>query len=483
MTAGTSGVGLDRLPRPLDHRSVLERRDADRLDPDSGDEVQCDPHLVDSLGTVPWLPACRRRPPRAGWHTLLQPWAIVDPYWPAPNPFVAGGGIGYRFHNATLLMPVLPTTPPLPAGELFCAGQRWTADGRLSFAGGTRVYPWAGPAFPANVPPNNTGNASLYEGAKLVYQWDPTTSGGNPFGQWFRMADLEVERWYPTVSTDGSMSDRMLILGGTDWDGVSPPPMMELNTYESYRTTFGWPVPLATFEVKTAIPTPAPTARQYNGQTFFIPPPFGPVTAPYFTDYPRVHALGVLDPISGGQTALRQFMSGWWGQGFRWAHDPTTNPTYYVDVGQEVVQSRINYCTNMLMPGPAGQITTRIARIGGARFVATGGGATNRVETVLAGAGPAFWSSGTVNDVPDMLFARNEANVVILPTGALFAVGGDNAAGTPQSTPEVLAEGASTWRVVATPAAPASPRNYHACAVLMPDARVFVCGADARTSD
>jgi hypothetical protein len=65
-----------------------------------------------------------------------QPWSIVNPYWPSPNPNLWPGQTTpqYRFHNGLLQMPT-------GQGELFCAGQCWMADGRLLVAGGTNSYP------------------------------------------------------------------------------------------------------------------------------------------------------------------------------------------------------------------------------------------------------------------------------------------------------------------------------------------------------
>lgn len=108
---------------------------------------------------------------RAYGTRAYQPWAIVNPYWPKPNPFVAsmpGGGNGFRFYNAALQMPVDPATGQV-LGELFCAGHRWTSDGRLFLAGGTRVYPPVDPGNPGNgVPAVNTGMPEMWEGAKFV---------------------------------------------------------------------------------------------------------------------------------------------------------------------------------------------------------------------------------------------------------------------------------------------------------------------------
>jgi len=65
-----------------------------------------------------------------------QPWSIVNPYWPQPNPNFWPGmpAVQYRFHNSLLMT-------PQGEGDLFCAGHCWMADGRLAVAGGTKQYP------------------------------------------------------------------------------------------------------------------------------------------------------------------------------------------------------------------------------------------------------------------------------------------------------------------------------------------------------
>jgi hypothetical protein len=401
-----------------------------------------------------------------GNHTLIgtrayQPWSIVNPYFPGPNPFVAGGGSAYRFHNATLQMPA-------GEGELFCNGQRWMADGRLFAAGGTRVYPFAATINGVDYPPVNTGMPEMWEGAKLVYQWDATPTASDPFGKWYRMADLEVERWYPTVATEGTSADRALIVGGTDFDGVSMP---VVNNYESYRVAYNaQPTPsVLIVELKPGATPPPPSARRYLGPSL--------AGGARFTDYPRLHALGQLDPISTG-SAPRWFLSGMWGQGIRWAHDPDTNPSYAFDLGQEIVPSFLAYGTSLLYPAGIGAAPSLVVRIGGGRVVSGPGAPTNRVESATIGVPPSTWSSGTPNDIQDMIHARYLGNVVILPTGDMFAVGGTDGANS-VLVPEILRANGQ-WEAMA---AHNSPRNYHSCAVLLPDARVLVCGGEGRYSD
>lgn len=387
-----------------------------------------------------------------------QPCAIVNPYYPSPNPFVPGAGIGSKFHNWLLEVPLDPSGQPM--GELFCAGQRWLSDGRLFVAGGTKRYPI------------QLGGADRWEGAKFVWQWDPTPTAGNPFGTWFRMVDMEVERWYPTVSTDGTTAERTMVFGGTHWNGTA---QAEVNTYESFRSVFGAYPPMAAFEQKTVPPIPPPTARQYPGPSILTP-----VGTYGFFEYPRIHALGVFDPIAGG-SARRMLQSGYAGQAVHWGHDPNNNPNYQLNVGQEITNSAILHVTNILYPAAVGALPSLVLRIGGLRVV-PGGGVTSRVESATVNeVAPATstWSSGTPNDIPDMVFARSVANVVILPNRELFAVGGIDEYGAMNYVPEILRVGQG-WKEMAPHS---SPRGYHSCPVLLPDGRVFVCGGEARSSD
>lgn len=82
-----------------------------------------------------------------------------------------------------------------------------------------------------------------------------------------------------------------------------------------------------------------------------------------------------------------------------------------------------------------------------------------------------------------MATKRYHGNVVILPTGDLFAIGGrwSLAHGTLSPfnfTPELLTS--SGWMPMANHD---GPRDYHSTAILLPDARVLVGGGEHRTKD
>lgn len=224
---------------------------------------------------------------------------------------------------------------------------------------------------------------------------------------------------------------------------------------------------------------PPPSARQYWGP---VVPVLG---SPAFGDYPRLHALGILDSISGGNTAPRLFVSGFLAWGIRWAHDAAVDPSFGAspfgqgyELGQFPANSdyNVDYGTSLLLPSPIGGLSTKVARIGGRRAQGSNPPESNLVETVNIHSMPSAWQSGS-GTIPSMLHRRHFGNVVILPNGNLFAVGGQSGPGAYNLIPEL-------WNGVSwLPMAPhAGARDYHAAAILLPDARVLVCGGEARAA-
>ena len=410
----------------------------------------------------------------------FQPWSIVNPYWPALNPNLWPGqsATQYRFHNATEAMPP-------GEGELFCAGQCWMPDGRLLVAGGTKLYPV------------NIGVPGMFEGAKFVYQWDPVAQTNNPFGKWYQMADLETERWYPTVTYEGTQDHRAIVIGGTNYVPGDPASMAAVNSYEVVRVAVNAQNPPRLqfpndFDRKSApsqptwpAPLPPPSDRQYWGPVVPLPG----YNLDGFGDYPRIHALGIHDqilpiPTSGPLTAPRLFVSGFLTWGIRWSHDWRADQAFSFTRGFDIGQMPIPgsdgyavYATSLLLPGAIGAISNTVGRFGGYRFPVTNF-PSDLVETVNVNASPTWWQSGPTA-FPKMLYNRHFGNVVMLPTGELFAVGGKDTPTTFGLIPELFV-GGTTWVAMAPHA---SPRGYHSAAILLPDGRVLVCGGEGCTVD
>ena len=368
-----------------------------------------------------------------------QPWSIVNPSW---QPF----GPGYRFHNGILLMPT--DAQGVVLGELFCAGQCWMPDGRLLVAGGTRRYP---------------SGSQGWGGSKLVYQWDPDDQNGLFGSTWTKQSDLYVERWYPTVLYDATDFWRAIIAGGTDSSGSAP--MQPRNSYESGRINFAATPPSITYEQHAT----APDVRLYLG------PPTSPSLPLLFTNYPYLHVLTDGAIFNSGDNA----------QAFRWQHNPSAQqPAYFYDTGYFTPPTEVFLRATSVMYPNVGGVYNRIMRLGGARF----GSASDAVDIALALTPGSFWLSGT-SGVFKLTAKRYQGNTVILPNGQLFAVGGSNTvtgcpgATGPKPCPEVSSELLVNHQAWVPMAPPDGPRDYHACAVLLPDGRVFVSGGERRTWD
>ncbi|MGE3174756.1 MAG: galactose oxidase-like domain-containing protein [Planctomycetota bacterium] len=351
-----------------------------------------------------------------------QRWSIVDPTW-AP-------GCGRpRFRNFFLSMPQAAQT-----GDLFCAGHAWLRDGRLFVAGGTALYP-LGPQG--------------YFGAALCYQFAPDVydPANGDHGSWYREPDLATTRWYPTVTVNAD--DSVTIAGGSDNGAYH-------GDYEQYRRSgvgASWgqsPPPPMVFDQRTQ---GGGNPRVYAGP----PAPSG------FGDYPRLHLL------SSGEL----FCSGWFRRGVKWRHTPDQQPVYDFSAGDGSTSPTVSYASSILDPRQGGG-DDRILRIGGSSF----GISRYDVDHVQASV-PGPWQS---YGAPFRLnHVRWMQNAVILPDAKVFVVGGFDDGqnpGHPTLTPELLAP--QGW-VDVPPHTGA--RGYHSCAVLLPDGRVFVGGADTRSFD
>lgn len=220
----------------------------------------------------------------------------------------------------------------------------------------------------------------MFEGAKFVYQWDPVAQPNNPFGNWYQMANLETERWYPTVTYEGTQDHRAIVIGGTNYIDGDPQFMAAVNSYEVVRIVFNSPNPPRLqfpngFDHKLAAsqPTwpagfqiPPASDRQYWGPVI----PLSGYNLEGFGDYPRIHALGIHDnliptPVTGPTTAPRLFVSGFLTWGIRWAHDFRADPAFSFATGFDIGQmppgsdGYAAYTTSLLLPAAIGGISTR----------------------------------------------------------------------------------------------------------------------------
>jgi len=350
-----------------------------------------------------------------------QRWTIVDPTW---TP-----GCGRtRFRNFFLAMPQSAQT-----GDLFCSGHCWGRDGRLFVAGGTAMYP---------VPP------TYFLGASLCYQFAPDLfdAQNGDFGLWQRETDLASVRWYPWAMVSGD--DSFLVAGGSD---NSQP----FNHYEVYRQ------PQAYHNPPTALTYDQRTIGTGNMRLYS-----GPAWPGGMHEYVRIHLL----------TTGEHFASGPYRRGYKWVHTPDNDPVYDFSSGGGPTDPTITYGSHIIDPRSGGQ-DNRITRIGGSSYGIT----LYDVQSCSADqSGPAGdWQSAPGQY--HLSHPRWMANAVVLPSAEVFMVGGFadiGNPGTPELTPELLTS--NGW--IDQPQQDGS-RGYHSTAMLLPDGRVMVAGADLRSHD
>jgi len=347
--------------------------------------------------------------PTASWS---QRWAILDLSVPgAPG-----------FQNAELALPV-------NAGDLFCAGLAWTGDGDLLLAGGTERYIGDGLVQHGG-----------FHGGKLAYLWHPEPGA---MGNWERLPDLYVDRWYPTVVR--LASGRMMVAGGLQ-DVARP----MINDYE----VFDLPQDLT------------PHLRRFR------PRYAGPaLPASPFLIYPRLHRLQTGEVFQAGMGGASARM------------DPEAAPGVWIFTNQGTWFAR-TYVASVTVPAPPGrpdEVLILGGQIPNASLLVTD--SVESCRPTAAGSPDWNWTPR-----PPLLRPRVDANAVVLPDRSVLVIGGRSTEILPPQPedwvrePELLVEPwAGTERRLLPPMA--SPRTYHSTALLLPDGRVLSGGGDTATWD
>ncbi len=421
----------------------------------------------------------------------FQAWAIVDPSPPTPTSI--------QFENYFLPIEQINSNVPgfvdqvaEPDGvpNLFCAGHAWTPYGDLVVAGGTRFSPTSGvlggeltyvfnPAEFSAPFPGQT--ASLYAGA---------------VGHWVQGPALEHGRWYPTVTQTARLprvvalvpggGEVMIAAGGTrQLNNPSPTFNHTWNSYEALRI-FG---PSA-FNVhglfKDSTGTPSAPIYVWPGPGTTTPAPL--VEIDWLHEYARLHVL----------STGRLFFSGYAERGAVLDHD---NPGTWVKTIAQPAGYGTGYSSNwnhvrhdgssVLLPNNGG-LVDMVMRLCGSDEVPAPTNTALATATTEVSVAAGHWIANArlpaTDGAPDG--GRVFTNVVTLPTGALFLVGGENIeyTTTPPTptvrsmyTPLLFVDG--KWRIDAPNPARAVPRGYHATAVLLDDGRLLIGGGNTRNVD
>jgi len=233
--------------------------------------------------------------------------------------------------------------------------------------------------------------------------------------RWTRQPDTVKGRYYPTSTRlpDG----RVVITAGTELDGVTRNPDVEVYT--------------------------PPAAGTNVGTLRVVGPPHATTTYPHQMVMPN----GSMLQVSGNGAFLL---------------DPTTWD--WSKLPRMPAKAGAGSAHLMLPGGPAG--STRVMVVGGL----VGGVAQTSAETFDLSHRAAGWSLG-----PAMPTARSHMNLVQVPDGSAYGIGG-NAAGLrnlPETTTMHYNPTTGRW---ANMAVQSVRRAYHSTAVLLPDGRIMSAG-------
>jgi len=255
---------------------------------------------VHPLGLPPTVPQIPAQPSGQSY----QAYAIIDP---ADAPV---SGIRYRNYLVPIGTPLSGVTYPLRAKNLFCSGHAWSPYGDLIVAGGTDfVFDAQGAIVFAGGTLNYVFNPKLpcfWPGTSFAYH--PTAGSVTHAGMWQRGPDLQVPRWYPTVTMSHGLlretqvlpagtapdKERAVIFGGSE----DVPPLAQdraNSTYEalvvlgeaaqgpgnSNLVVDQYPGQLLSF-----LPTMAQQGKVWDGPVFT-----GTVNTDWLYEYPRVFLL------------------------------------------------------------------------------------------------------------------------------------------------------------------------------------------------
>lgn len=375
----------------------------------------------------------------------FQSWSIIDC---SQNP------TGYKFQNYLLpLGPyVLTPSPPTIDNELvmtpnlFCAGHTWTKNGDLVVAGGMLWTPSAGqyaddktfgwsPVLPntASVAPEN---APYFFTGFTGGHYGIAGTGGAGYGAWTQGPNLNIKRYYPTLTASHYLTGRLggdqviYVFGGSangyanklgsNYAITNVVTSIEpgfVNSYEALRITG-----------KVTTGECGFTGDFYNGTGCFVGPQqyislqdFDNVQSDGFYTYPRMHVLtdGSVFMSSPAPRSSKLVdpdnLPGIWSydNGYKLNSESYTGFRRY---GSDALYPNINGKENIIIrtAGDLGLIPTLGVNFPYSTWE------SNSAQFIDAGSSSgSYWAEG-----PSLKTTKGTSNLVILPDASLMSVGG-----------------------------------------------------------
>jgi hypothetical protein len=293
------------------------------------------------------------------------------------------------------------------------------------------------------------GHSFLSDGKLLAVGGDsPTRSTAFKFNpdseQWESAGTMGFARWYPTCVTLGDDSGRVLVAGGSQFNGGAPIPEIEIYNESSNDFTRAWgPAGIGDTSANRAFP------KLYAGLHLL---PNGEIFHTRVGD-----RFGTPDRSANFTfTALDR---GQWTEVTQAVSDPDRQEGMAVLVLKRTTSD----------PD---------------RVLVVGGGSSTTASTIgvvdVPASGSSLWLTGSF---PDGL-GRTNVNAVALPDGSVFILGGLYAAGTPPTGGACMLYRPPTGAGLGTLSTMDTlqfQRRHHATALLLPSAKVMVTGDTSNT--
>lgn len=326
-----------------------------------------------------------------------------------------------------------PADGKLKPANIWCAGQSFTADGRVVVSGGNLAY-----AKSTN---------GTFTGLNKVYTFDPFSES------WTEQPEMAHGRWYPSqaLMPDG----RTTIIGGLDEDGNGYTPNLGVDVFRPARR----------FDRRGTVASIG-NRRDLRDKSGRNPGPPDGGLYPHLFWMPSGRLM-----VAGPDPSDSWFL-----------HDPgRSNQFKWTDIAP--LSHRRLWSSAVLVPqGPRGSTTVEV--IGGSDVGELAGQPPQHPQAkatteVYDEAGPPGWRPASPLNIP-----RSHLNTVLLPDRSMVSVGGG--VGTNDQFNQWVVTGRERQIEIYDPAtkrwrvgpAQAEGRAYHSTALLLPDGRVVSAGDD-----
>lgn len=328
-----------------------------------------------------------------------------------------------------------------PGDSLFCAGHSFLSDGRLLVVGG---------GGDGTGPRHNHG--WIFDPSPGVESWTRTAGNGTPGD-----GDMAFYRWYPTLVMMGEEPGRVLVVSGDDTSGTDVHQMeMYMENTDRFERVWG-PAGVGDTSANHSFPQIYPSMHLLpGGEVFYTPTGWHSGGCSGASDYPLAKPSGFYEFLSTSAPVKAS-----------WNNIGTQ------DSAADDAIDRVKGMAVLLIQPSYPNVQAMVVGGGKDPESATTFQMIN-LSTLIPKWGPPV-------TLPDGL-ARVNVNLVALPNGTVFVLGGRPLSGSPVNGGAcwIYDPVAMTWQECD---ALANRRAYHSVALLLPDGRVVTAGNECPGDD